>query len=146
MGRGVVQSAAAAAGCVASLLAFGATTTRIPCGPVGYGCRLPVFRGLLVGLLESVAGVVVWESSSLRQAPSSVRFGRLFGSASAVEQNGYPLGSLSSCAHIAACVVDPAFVGWFGYAAASSGLRGAWCSFWVVCLVSSLARGRSVSS
>ena len=108
------------------------------------------FAGLsglaLVGLLESVAGVVMWESSSLRRAPSSVRFGRLFGSASAVEQNGYPMGSLSSCAHIAACVVDPAFVGWFGFAAASSGLRGAWCSFWLVCLVSSLARGWSVSS
>jgi hypothetical protein len=44
--RGVVTSAAAAAGGVASLLAFGAMTTRIPCGPAGQSRGLWVFRDL----------------------------------------------------------------------------------------------------
>merc|ERR1712153_274396 len=72
MGRGVVQSAAAAAGCVSSLLAFGATTTRIPCGPVVSGCRLPVFRGLLssVGSIPRLAcdvGEFLPETSSVER-------------------------------------------------------------------------------
>ena len=63
----------------------------------------------------------------LRLPSALVGFG---GSASGVEQNGYPLGSLSSCAHIAACVVAPC---WSlpvrsVSAAASSGIGGAWCS------------------